>query len=174
MKTGGGPQSKIELTPYEERGLSCWGKVAVTGSNSVQETGGLNLQENNLEYTVLNNETTEEPYTIVEVVAAQDPEENFSEKIQEIIKEACSKPKPRDDTQVFTPHGSNTNVQRRNKVKQSRYDTAAQLLVQSCTSSTNLQQKIIENKYKLEKERLRFEVEKFKYQNPDFKFDLQF
>lgn len=46
-KTGGGPYPDIKLTPLEERGLTVWGRVAVTGC-SVQIEGGLSIpnQEN--------------------------------------------------------------------------------------------------------------------------------
>lgn len=47
MKTGDGKESKIKLSELEERGLVVWGKLTLTGTVKVLETGGLESQSNN-------------------------------------------------------------------------------------------------------------------------------
>jgi hypothetical protein len=45
--TGGGSSSAILLNPLEERGISVWGRVTVTGTTSVCISGGFQAETHN-------------------------------------------------------------------------------------------------------------------------------
>lgn len=63
-QTGSGPQSNIVLSELEERALSAWGKVVVTGNTDVTQYEGLelpsniNTNETNMEDITANNTET--------------------------------------------------------------------------------------------------------------------
>jgi hypothetical protein len=45
--TGGGSSSAILVNPLEERGISIWGRVTVTGTPSVSISGGFQAEAHN-------------------------------------------------------------------------------------------------------------------------------
>ncbi|EZA53123.1 hypothetical protein X777_07420, partial [Ooceraea biroi] len=60
-QTGSGPQSDITLSELEERALSAWGKIVVTGNNDVTQYEGLEVTSNintdgtNMDNTICDN-----------------------------------------------------------------------------------------------------------------------
>ncbi|XP_063931168.1 myb/SANT-like DNA-binding domain-containing protein 4 [Zophobas morio] len=173
-RTGGGPASDIKLTPLEERGLSVWGRVAVTGSRKVTVCGG--LQEPGA-----SSATPDRTATIPENLSAElTDEENLPEvgENDNVVREEPEVAGPSN----FNPNQPNSiqyfkrKYKKKNpyqNVQNSSLKSVGQDLLKVYEKAVNHTNNDIEReKLELQKQQLDLEKEKFRFELLEICTDL--
>lgn len=163
--TGGGRSSAAALTPTEERGISVWGRVAVTGTPQVQITGG-GLSE------------VEDINTLVEEqVQAEENTQNVSDASETGHEERKSLSESSTVVSRARPAAVTPLVKKRKKCERSVRTIGEELLNAYKENSSMVEIKKMEledKKLLLESQKLKFEIAKYKFENPLFVFDENF
>ncbi|KAI4454146.1 hypothetical protein MML48_10g00000202 [Holotrichia oblita] len=185
-ETGGGPPSKIILGDLEERGLAVWGKAAVTGS-SVTEEGGLqilsiripelepssSMNEGNLESTTKENIFDNDvQYITVEETAGTSVDECVAHYTTVTPQNKNLIKTPRKDTPLKEVarnllQSYNTGVENNLSI-----GTSISTFIKNYEDIQTKKLKLKEERNNIEKQKLKFEIAKVKFLNPDFKFDI--
>ncbi|KAK4886109.1 hypothetical protein RN001_002380 [Aquatica leii] len=174
--TGGGPESNIQLSVLEERGLSVWGRVAVTGTTKVKLVGGLqlpteeelrsNLEPNDL---LLNLDISEDLKANLMEPIITEPSSSSSLTKEDDVLPQCTAPNKIKTRKV---HSTRSNINSKT-VK----GVGLELLSSYTNNSTarakehQAQMEFEAKKLRLEKIKLKFEISKYKFENPEFQFD---
>ena len=181
--TGGGTSEiKTELPPLEERGLEVWGKVAVTGTPLVNITGGIKplikqrvedlskKTEQNESFSFSDQEEIETITILGERAMEEDnQEENNNLELNQNIPTSTPQKINRNKFKLKKP-----------KVQTSLNETAEQLklsyeqqtnVLNGIANSLNLFFEAYQQRTRTEEKRLKFDIQKFKFQHEDFQFD---
>ncbi|XP_063919402.1 uncharacterized protein LOC135134609 [Zophobas morio] len=186
--TGGGEASASGLTPHEDRGITVWGRVAITGTPKVQLTGGLQLVAVETEHQQEEQQADSgEIYLEKEIAAAEIVLENETEMEENEPLQVSKEGRTRPSTATTSSNGSRKYHRqppyirpfaRPLPIRPSRAKpTMVAVGMNMLETFKSEKQKIAEvekEKLNLEKIRLKFEIAKYKFENPSFVFDENF
>ncbi|GLV40831.1 proliferation disrupter [Carabus blaptoides fortunei] len=183
-RTGSGPQSDIKLSPLEERALSAWGKVVVTGTPFVSNYDGVNLlSDEELLPSDVNINSVAEGASIIFVNDASGSSTFVENDMLPTTPTRTNITAERTKiTEVLT---TTTNVgKKRNRIRPKPLSVLTEKLLESNEKNESMHKELNDTiktfcekyiqvkseKLKLEAKKINFEIAKYEYENPNFVF----